>query len=177
MYLFVASDLPVGSVAPAVKDVVNRLDGDVPIAEVTTIEQVVQRTLAAPRFTLWLFGAFALTALVLAAAGIYGVLSYVVSQRRRVIGIMMALGADRGRVLRQVLTQGMKLLIVGAVVGGLAALAGGRVLEGLLYQVQPADAATFAAVAAVLGLVVVAACLAPSVRASRVNPIEVLRDQ
>jgi ABC-type antimicrobial peptide transport system permease subunit len=126
---------------------------------------------------MWVFGAFAMTALILVAAGIYGVLSYVVSQRRRVIGIMMALGADRDRVLRQVLTQGMKLLAAGAVVGGLVALAGGRLLEGLLYRVQPADAATFAAVATVLGLVVVAACLAPSVRASRVDPIEVLRDE
>jgi len=177
MYLFVVTDLPVGSVAPAIEDVVGRLDGDVPVADVTTIAQVVDRRLAAPRFTLWLFGAFAMTALVLAAAGIYGVLSYAVSQRRRVIGIMMALGAGRERVLGQVLTQGMKLLAVGAVVGGLAALAGGRLLEGLLYQVQPADAATFAAVTIVLGLVVVAACLAPSVRASRVNPIEVLRDE
>jgi putative ABC transport system permease protein len=177
MYLFVSTDLPAGSIAPAVKDVVSRLDGDVPIAEVTTIAQVVDRTLAAPRFTLWLFGAFAVTALVLAAAGIYGVLSYVVSQRRRVIGIMMALGADRATVLRQVLAQGMKLLAVGAVVGGLLALAGGRALAGLLYRVQPADTVTFAAVATVLGLVVVAACLAPSVRASRVDPIEVLRDE
>lgn len=177
MYLFLATDLPVASVTPAVKDVVNRLDSDVPIAEVVSIEQVVDRTLAAPRFTLWLFGAFALTALVLAAAGIYGVLSYVVSQRRRVIGIMMALGADRETVLRQVLAQGMKLFAAGASVGAVAALAGGRVLEGLLYRVQPADAATFAAVAAVLGLVVVAACMAPSVRASRVDPIEVLRDE
>jgi len=177
MYVFVATDLPAGSIAPAVREVVSRLDGDVPIAEVTTIAQVVDRTLAAPRFTLWLFGAFAGTALVLAAAGIYGVLSYVVSQRRRVIGIMMALGADRGTVLRQVLTQGMRLLTMGAVVGGLVALAGGRALEGLLYRVQPADAVTFATVATVLGLVVVAACLAPSVRASRVDPIEVLRDE
>jgi len=177
MYLFVLTDLPAGSVAPAIKDVVTRLDGEVPIADITTIEQVVDRTLAAPRFTMWLFGAFAMTALILAAAGIYGVLSYVVSQRRRVIGIMMALGAGRDRVLRQVLTQGMKLLAAGAVVGGLVALAGGRVLEGLLYRVQPADAATFVTVATVLGLVVVAACVAPSVRASRVDPIEVLRDE
>ena len=89
----------------------------------------------------------------------------------------MALGAGRDRVLRQVLTQGMKLLAAGAVVGGLVALAGGRLLEGLLYRVQPADAATFATVATVLGLVVVEACLAQSVRASRVDPIEVLRDE
>ncbi len=177
MYLFVQGSGGLQSIIGGVRGIVTRADPEVPIAEVTTLESVVGTAVAGPRFTVSLFAAFALVALTLAVAGIYGVLSYAVSQRRRELGIMMALGARRGRVIVLVLRRGLMLLVVGGAVGLVGALAGGRLLESLLYQVNPADAATIVGVAMVLAVSVAAACLAPSLRASRVNPIEVLREE
>jgi len=160
-----------------VRGVVTRSDPEVPIAEVTTLDRVVSRAVAGPRFTLSLFAAFALVALALAGAGIYGALSYAVSQGRRELGIRMALGAGRTRIVGLVLRRGLMLLAVGTAIGLAGALVGGRLLDSLLYQVDPADIATFAGVAMVLTLSVAGACLAPSLRASRVDPIEVLREE
>jgi ABC-type antimicrobial peptide transport system permease subunit len=130
-----------------------------------------------PRLLAQLLGAFAGLALLLAAIGTYGVLSYMVTERRREIGIRMALGAERGVVLGQVLRQG--LLLAGA--GALAGLAGAfgltRLVTSLLYGVRPTDPATIAAVVGTIAIVAAFASLLPAWRASRVDPIVVLRDE
>jgi predicted permease len=177
MYLFVNGQQSDAATINSVRAVLTRSDSEVPIAESTTLDAVVGAAVAGPRFTLLLFGAFAMVALTLAAAGVYGVLSFAVSQRRRELGIMMALGAERQRVVGMVLRRGLALLAGGVVVGLSGALVGVRLLESILYQVRPTDLGTFAGVAAVLALSVAAACLAPSLRASRVNPVDVLREE
>jgi ABC-type antimicrobial peptide transport system permease subunit len=120
---------------------------------------------------------FAGFALLLAAIGTYGVLSYGVTQQRREIGIRMALGAERGLVLRSVLAHGLKLTCVGLVTGLAGALVLTRLMETLLFGVRPSDPATLAGVVALIIAVAAAACLVPAVRAARVDPMVALRDE
>jgi ABC-type antimicrobial peptide transport system permease subunit len=127
------------------------------------------------RLNLWLFGAFALLALTLAAVGVYGVISYTVAQRTREIGIRMALGAERGAVAALVVRHGLGLAALGAAVGLGGALALTRLMESLLFGVGTADPLTFAAAPLVLIAVAAVACLVPARRASRVDPTVTLR--
>jgi putative ABC transport system permease protein len=122
-----------------------------------------------------MLGIFAGAALLLAAVGIYGVIAYSVTQRTQELGIRMALGAQRSDVLRMVVGQAMVLALVGIVIGALGALALSRLMEGLLFQVRPADPATFLAVAAVLAGVAALASYIPGRRATRVDPVVALR--
>jgi ABC-type antimicrobial peptide transport system permease subunit len=138
---------------------------------------VISGSLRQPRMVMHLFGGFAGLALLLAAIGTYGVLSYLVTQRRREIGIRMALGAGREIVLRGVVGHGLKLTLIGLAAGLAAALALTRLMEALLFEVSPSDPATLAGVAALITLVAVAASLIPAVRATRVDPIVVLREE
>jgi ABC-type antimicrobial peptide transport system permease subunit len=124
-----------------------------------------------------LFAAFAGFALLLAAIGTYGVLSYVVAQRRREIGIRMALGAERALVLRSVMGQGLQLAGIGLVAGLTGALVLTRLMETLLFGVRPSDPATLAGVVALITAVAAAASLVPAVRATRVDPMVALRDE
>jgi ABC-type antimicrobial peptide transport system permease subunit len=124
-----------------------------------------------------LFSAFAILALVLAGIGTYGVLSYVVTQQRRDIGIRMALGAERALVLRSVMGQGLKLTGLGLLAGLAGALALTRFMETLLFGVRASDPATLAGVAALITVVAAAATLVPAVRATRVDPIVALKDE
>ena len=167
---------PFLALAP-VRQVLAGLDPALPVAGVRPMTDVVSAAIAAPRLTGWLLGVFALSALTLAAVGIYGVLSYVVSQRTREIGIRMAIGARPSEVLRLVLGRGFALALAGVAVGLAVALAASRVMASLLYQVQPRDPATFIGVPVVLVIVALIASLVPALRATRVDPIVALRTE
>ncbi len=160
----------------AMRAAVYAVDRDQPIDQVRTLDAVVASGLADRRLALSLLGGFSALTLVLAAVGLYAVVSHAVSQRVQEIGVRMALGAETGTVLRLVLRQGGALVGAGVAVGAAAALGGARLLAGMLFGVGPADPATFVAVAAVLGGVALAASAVPAVRASRVDPVRALRD-
>jgi predicted permease len=139
------------------------------------VEQIFASAVADRRFTLIVVGAFAGAALLLAVLGIYGVLSYVVSQRMREFGVRMALGAQRRDVWRLVLRQAFVLVAIGSAIGVGAAVLVTRLMRTLLYEVTPADPATYAGVVVVLAIAAFAACQLPAVRATRVNPLDALR--
>jgi ABC-type antimicrobial peptide transport system permease subunit len=140
------------------------------------MEGVFAESIRRPRLLGQLLGAIAGLALLLAAIGTYGVLSYMVAERRREIGIRMALGADQGRVLALVMKQGLLLTTVGIVAGLAGAFALNRLIASLLFGVQPTDPATIVAVVGTIALVAAAACWIPAWRASRVDPNVVLRE-
>src|SRR5688500_8463460 len=151
------------------------LDPDIALALVSTMDDLKRNALAAPRFTTWLLSGFAGMALLLVAIGLYGVLSYSISQRTHEIGIRMALGAHAGDVLRMVVREAVVLVTLGIIVGGAGALALSRVMESLLYEVSAKDPATLAVVVAVLGVVGALAAWIPARRATRVDPLIALR--
>jgi predicted permease len=161
--------------APAVRREIASLDPDQPVSDVRTMTQVMADTVARSRFNTLLLAVFAGLATLLAAVGIYGVMSYSVQLRTREIGLRMALGAQPGRVLLLVLRQGLLLTLVGIGVGLAGALALTRVMSGLLYGVTASDPATFAAIVVVLGVVSLVACYIPARRATRVDPLIALK--
>jgi putative ABC transport system permease protein len=163
------------SLAAAVRREVLAIDPDQPIAAVRTMEQVLSESVAAPRYRTWLIGLFALVALVLAAVGIYGVISYTVAQRTHEVGIRMALGARSGDVYRLVIGQGIKLVLLGVGAGLLGAVGLTRLLTGLLFGVTAKDPLTFVGVAVILTLIALLACYLPARRAAKVDPMIALR--
>jgi predicted permease len=163
------------SVVSAVRAQVAGPTRDQPISAVRSMEQIVSRSIAERRFTMLLLIVFAAAALLLAAMGIYGVMSYSVTRRTHEIGIRATLGASRGEIVGLVLRQGMKLAAIGLAVGLVAALALTRLMAGLLYGVRPADPATLAAVALLLGAIALVACYIPARRATAVDPAIALR--
>ena len=177
MYMAVRTDADPATVSGAVRAEVREIDPNQPVSDVQTMQARVGEAVAQPEFNMWLLGGFALIALVLAALGIYGVISYSVGQRRHEVGVRMALGADRGDVRSLFLRQGLILVAAGLGVGLLAALALSRLLVTLLYEVSPADPFTYVAVALLLGSVALAACLIPAAAATRVEPVTVLREE
>ncbi|NRD68552.1 FtsX-like permease family protein, partial [Corallococcus exiguus] len=160
---------------PALREVVRRLDSDVPVHRALTMEQVIEQSLGMRRLVLWLLGGFAVVALVLSSAGLYGVISYLVSQQTREIGIRMALGARSADVLWLVMGHGALLAGAGIGLGLAGALALARVLESQLYGVTAHDPLTFGGVAALLGAVALLACWLPARRATRVDPLLAIR--
>ena len=160
----------------AVRNAVRGVDPDQPIFGIKTMEQLMSETTAQRRLNTILLGVFAGLALLLAAVGIFGVMNYSVTQRTHEIGIRMALGAQRGDVLRLVVGQGMMLACIGVVVGLFGAYALTRLLASMLYGVSATDPAVFVAVAGLLGAVAVVACYLPALRAARVQPTVALRD-
>jgi predicted permease len=163
------------SLIPVIEKKVWSVDPDQPLTEIRTMDQWIAAEAAARWFVSQLIGAFALIALVLATVGIYGVLSYWMRQRTHEIGIRMALGAQKQDVLRMVVGQGLKMALIGVVIGIFGALALTRFLRTLLFEIQPTDPATFAVVAVFLTLVAVLACYIPARRAMRVDPMVALR--
>jgi putative ABC transport system permease protein len=163
------------SVVNAIAGVVRQMDPDLVFANVRTMEEVVARSVAERRLTMLLLTVFAGAALLLAAVGIYGVIAYSVTQRTQEIGIRMALGAQRGDVLRMIVGQAMALTLTGILIGGVGALLLTRLMTGLLFNVEPGDPLTFLAVAVVLGIVAACASYVPGRRATRVDPVIALR--
>jgi predicted permease len=163
------------SYAPALRRAVWDVDANQPIADVQPLAALVDKELSTQRAQLWLLGAFAGLALLLAAIGLYGLLAHMVAQRTRDIGVRMALGASRPQVLRAVLWQGFQLVGVGLAAGMLGAALLTRVMQKLLYDVKPSDPATLAVVALTLAAVAMAACYAPASRAASIDPMEALR--
>jgi predicted permease len=159
----------------AVTATVSALDPEVPAFDIRTMDERMAQAVAQPRFYLLLLGGFSLVALVLAAVGIYGVMSYTVGERRREIGVRVALGSRPGEVQALVVRQGMHVAAVGVGLGLAGSLAGSRVLAKLLYGIGPTDLPAFAIAVAVLGLVAWLACYLPARRAARVDPVEALR--
>jgi len=165
------------SVLPAIRQRVRQIDPELPLATVRTMDQWVANTTAQPRLNAILLAVFAGVALLIAAVGTYGVLAYTVSQRTREIGLRLALGAPRRRVLRLVIREGMTMGVVGIAAGLVTAVAVSQVLSNLVFGVPVRDPATFAAVAVVLTVVALAACAVPALRASRVDPMVSLREE
>jgi predicted permease len=165
------------ALAGAIRAIVAEMDPDQPVRSISTISEIMSESVARDRFFTLLFGIFGGLALVLAAIGIYGVLSYSVGQRTREFGVRMALGAQAADVLRMVVASGMTLVAAGVVIGLVAALALTRVMAGLLFGVSHTDPVTFVAVPAILIAVALAASLLPAYRATRVDPMTALRNE
>jgi putative ABC transport system permease protein len=158
-----------------VADVVASMESDLPLANVKTMDQIVDESLAGDRFFTVLYAGFAALALLLAAVGIYGVMAFAVAQRTHEIGLRLALGARRDQVLRMVLTEGMSLALLGLAFGLLGAIAVGRILKGMLYGVATLDFVIFGLVALTLLASAGLASYLPAWRASRVDPMIALR--
>jgi predicted permease len=176
-YVMVRSAGPPMALAASVREAVRGVDPGLEAAAVKPMSDVVSETVAQPRFNVLLLSAFALLALLLAAVGIYGVVSYSVVQRTREIGVRVALGASRGDVLRLVTGEGVRMAGLGVVLGLLGAAAATRLLTALLFEVRPIDAPTFLGAALFLVLIAAAASLLPAWRATRVAPVTALHTE
>jgi predicted permease len=176
----VRTPLDAAAIMPAIKDAIYGAGKDQPVYKIQTMQQIVSDSMASQRLTMILLGAFAALALLLAAVGIYGVLSYSVNLRVQEIGIRMALGADHGNVLRLLIGQGLGLAITGVAAGAVAALILARLLASfsqLLYGVTASDPATFLSVALVLMSTAFLACYIPARRATHIDPMQALRSE
>jgi putative ABC transport system permease protein len=153
------------------------LDPQLPVSDVLTMQQIIGESLGNASFSATLILAFALLSLALASVGLYGVLSYLMTQRKTEIGIRIALGAQREQVLSLMLLDGLRPALFGLVFGLVASAGATRLIRSMLYGTQPLDPAVFAAVAAVLLMVAAVACLVPAWRASRLDPMQALRTE
>ena len=165
------------ALAPAARAAILTVDPDQPVGEVRTMEAVVASSVAPHRLPAILLGLFATLALVLASVGLYGVLSYSVTQRTHEIGVRLALGAADGDLLRLIIGQGMRLALGGVALGLVAAFPLGRLIAGLLYGVSPADPVVFGGLALFLSAVALVACWLPARRAARIQPMMALRNE
>ena len=175
MSVVVRTSIDAGQALPAVKREIWSLDSRIPLDKIVSMDAVIGLSMSDRRFNLSLLGLFSGLALVLAAIGIYSVISYSVSQRSHEIGIRMAVGARRGDVLRMIAAQGMRLAALGLAGGVAGAFALTRVMASLLFEVTPTDPLTFAVMAVFMMAVLMLACCIPALRAMRIEPIEVLR--
>jgi predicted permease len=158
-----------------VVEAIHQLDPNRPVDRVQTLDELRSEDVAPQRLNATLFGAFAALALAIAAVGVLGVLAFSVTQRTREFGVRMAVGADQGRVLRLVLGEGVALVVVALMAGGLAGIGLSRLLSGLLFEIEPLDPLTYATAGAVLGAVAITAAVLPARRATRVEPSVALR--
>jgi len=167
------------ALADSVRRTVREIDPELPVSQLASMEQIIQQSPSAliRRYPAFMVGAFALLSLTLAAIGIYGLLAYLVAQRTRELGIRLALGAQRGGVLRLVIANGAKLALIGAVIGGIGSVAAGRLLASLLFQVKPLDVTVFSVVVFLLFAVVLLASYIPARRAASIEPMQALRSE
>jgi putative ABC transport system permease protein len=175
--IFLRGDLNASAIPEEVRAMVQSVDPELPVYGAQTLNDAVTASLEQRRFSMEIVGLFALTALLLAGMGIYGVISYIVSERTHEIGIRVALGAQSRNILRMVVRQGLGLAIAGAAVGLVGALIVSHLMAGLLYGVRPTDPVTFASVALLLIVVALLACYIPARRAIRVDPLVALRHE
>ncbi|HET6176798.1 MAG TPA: ABC transporter permease [Candidatus Sulfotelmatobacter sp.] len=175
MTLVVRSAANLSGLAPAVSNVVHDVDPGIPVQDILTMDDVVTNSMSQRQFNMLLLGTFAALALLLAAIGIYSVLSYSVKRRVQEIGIRLALGARVADVLRLVVIEGMKPTLLGLILGAVSALAMGHLLSSLIFGVKPADPWTFLAVALLLAVVALVASVVPAYRAAKVDPMVALR--
>jgi putative ABC transport system permease protein len=175
LVIFVRTSGDLLGLAPAVRREVSALNKDLPVYDIRSMRDRIGEATSRARFSATVLGIFASIALVLAALGIYGVMSYAVNQRTREIGIRIALGAQPGDVLGPVVGRGLTLTVIGIAISLVAALASTRVLTTLLYEVKPSDPATYTVIAVVLGAVALLASYIPARRATRVDPLTALR--
>jgi putative ABC transport system permease protein len=163
------------SLVPAAREGIWSVDRDVPLSDIETMDARIGRSLGQPRLLLTVLGAFAALGGLLAVIGVYGVVAYSVSQRRRELGIMIALGAERGRIVGSVLREAAVYAVAGLAVGVPAAFAGSRLVRNLVFGVSPTDPVTYGAIACATLMTVVAAAMVPALRASRVDPVSALK--
>ena len=175
--IFLRGKGDVDSLAMPVQKILSALDPDLPVADVMTLREAINKSTIDSQFDSLLVLAFAVIALVLAAAGLYGVLTYLVTQRTSELGVRIALGARRDQLLRTVLFDGIRPALLGLIVGLAGSALAVRLIRSMLYQTEPLDPAVFASVAAVLLAVATLACLIPAWRASRLDPIQALRTE
>ena len=175
MILVMRSDSKSEGIASAATNAIREIDSELPVRNILSMDEVMANSIGQQRFNMLLLGGFGILALFLAAIGIYSVLSYSVRRRIQEIGIRLALGAKLGDVLRMVVIEGMKPVVVGVALGVAGAFVLGRVLATLIFSVRPTDPITFLATAALLALISFLACVVPAYRATRVDPIAALR--
>ncbi len=175
--VFLRSGGDAGNLGEAVRREVEKVDPNIPVHSISSMDQIIARSLADRRFALELLGIFAGVALLLAAIGIYGVMAYSFSQRTHEIGIRIALGAPGKDIFRMAVGEGMRLVVIGLAVGLLGAVALTRFVRTMLFGVSPADPLTFGAISAALAAVAFLACYIPARRATRVDPLVALRDE
>jgi putative ABC transport system permease protein len=175
--LVVLTDRDPTSLTPALREDVRALDGSVVFQRARTMGEIVRSRTAAPRFVTTSLTGFGGAGLLLAAIGVYAVIAFSVGQRTREIGLRLALGAERGRVLRMVLREGLWLSSLGVVIGLLGAVGLSRYLRSLLFEVSPLDPTTYAVAALLAVSVALVACLVPALRAARVDPMVALRNE
>ncbi len=177
MVVVLKTPLTAVAITSSVRSAMLQVDTDQPVGAILTMDEQLSRSLTRRRFSVTLLSLFGVVAVLLAAVGLYGVLAFLVSQRRREIGVRIALGATAQDVMKDVLGEGLRLAGLGMVLGLALALAATRLMSALLYATSPIDVATYAGAAAVLAVIAVVASFVPAFRASRVDPIIALRDE
>jgi ABC-type antimicrobial peptide transport system permease subunit len=175
MYFAIHTTASKAALAPMLRTVLSSIDRDLPLASLQSLEEIVSESTASRRFTVILLSAFAALALALALVGIFGVTSYSVSRQTAEIGVRLALGASHGQVLRFIVLQGMRPVVIGILIGVAAALPLSRLIANLLFGVQPHDPATYAVVALLLAATAIVACIVPARQALRIDVISALR--
>jgi putative ABC transport system permease protein len=175
MYVTVRTESDPTAQVAAIRGAIRSIDPNVPVTNIRTVEEIVAMSIGSQRFNMFLLGSFAAVALILACVGLFGVMSYLVSQRTHDIGVRLALGAVPGDIFRLVVGRGMALASGGASIGLAAAFWLSGSLEALLFQIKPTDLLTFATVVIVLLAVALVACAVPARRATRVDPVIALR--
>jgi putative ABC transport system permease protein len=175
MTLVIRTRVPVGALVEDVKKQVWSLDSQIPVSSIQSMDDLLAVSVAQQRFNMLLLGIFAALAVALAGVGIYGMIAYRVNQRTREIGVYIALGAQHRDVLRLVIKDGVKLALLGIMLGLAGAIALTRVMVGLLFEVKPTDPATLLGVAALLAAVALLACFIPARRALNIHPMTALR--
>ena len=177
MAVYLRTDVAPTSLSQPLREQVKAVDPDLPVFGERTLEQIVSDSLGRRKFALQVVGLFGIVALLLAAVGIYGVISYSTSQRTRDIGIRVALGASKRTILQWVLKQGLVLIAAGVAVGLIGAFVATRLLRTMLFEVGPTDLATYVGLALLLTAVALIACYIPARRATKVDPLVALRNE